>query len=81
MPPFLLFPQADQNRRSCLDNETGLLVNHAYGLADMKARTHVPVLAEMLLGQEGPFKTPRDESTSGNVLPQKCMRLVRHGTS
>ncbi|CAN0393668.1 unnamed protein product, partial [Ectocarpus sp. 12 AP-2014] len=29
--------QADPNRGACIDNETGLLVNHAYGLADMKA--------------------------------------------
>jgi len=40
MPPFPIFSQADQNQRSCLDTETGLLVNHAYGLADMKVRTH-----------------------------------------
>lgn len=29
-------PQVDPNRGACLDNETGLLVNHAYGLVDMK---------------------------------------------
>lgn len=34
VPPV---PQADPNRGTCMDNETGLLVNHAYGLADMKA--------------------------------------------
>lgn len=56
MPPFPIFSQADQNQRSCLDTETGLLVNHAYGLADMKARTYAPVLTEMLLGREGPLK-------------------------
>lgn len=29
--------QVDPNRGNCIDNETGLLVNHAYGLVDMKA--------------------------------------------
>eukprot|EP00903_Cladosiphon_okamuranus_P016865 g15549.t2 len=28
--------QVDPNRGTCLDNDTGILVNHAYGLADMK---------------------------------------------
>lgn len=35
VPPIV--EQVDPNRGSCLDNDTGILVNHAYGLADMKA--------------------------------------------
>lgn len=36
--PCPLLVQADPNRGACLDSETGILVNHAYGLADMKVR-------------------------------------------
>eukprot|EP00752_Nemacystus_decipiens_P004063 g3721.t1 len=28
--------QVDPNRGTCLDNDTGILINHAYGVADMK---------------------------------------------
>lgn len=34
LPPIL--GQVDPNRGTCLDNDTGILINHAYGLADMK---------------------------------------------
>lgn len=30
-------PQADSNHGACFNKDTGLLVNHAYGLVDMKA--------------------------------------------
>lgn len=33
---LILAVQVDPSKRACLDNETGLLVNHAYGLAAMK---------------------------------------------
>lgn len=36
LPGFVA--QVDPNRGKCLDKETGLLVNHAYGLADMKVK-------------------------------------------
>lgn len=40
-------PQVDPSRGTCLDVESGLLVNHAYGVADVKVKNNTLVLVIM----------------------------------
>lgn len=54
--------KVDPNRGACLDKDTGLLVNHAYRLIDMKV-----ILCDPLLHMQGK-KSPMAEVAEGEEM-------------
>ncbi|CAM9184574.1 unnamed protein product [Hapterophycus canaliculatus] len=68
--------QVDPNRGKCFDKETGLLVNHAYGLADMKECSGFRLVRMRNPWSQGEWKGDwSDASTLWEDYPEVCTEV------